>query len=141
MRRLRRRPPLSASAASSLESSVACQARNLCAQIGNYCDCVWERGPWNRDYEGLRDWGTVCVELELELELTYLGASARFWLKSKNSQQIAPAVVRMYLTDTFLYTAQLYYVCNKCVILYILNQHQPNETRRDEPLSVETLRI
>lgn len=92
---------LSASA-SSLESSVACQARNLCAQIGNYCDCDWERGAWNRD-----------CELELELVLTYLGASARFWLKSKNSQQIAPAVVRMYLTDTFLYTAQLYYVCNK----------------------------
>lgn len=97
----------SSASASSLESSVACQARNLCAQIGNYCDWVWERGL----EQGLRDCGTgtVCVELEL----TYLGASARFWLKSKNSQQIAPAVVRMYLTDTFLYTAQGYYVCNK----------------------------
>lgn len=94
---------------------------------------------------GLREWGTVCVELELELELTYLGASARFWLKSKNSQQIAPAVVRMYLTDTFLYTQHncIMYATSGgvCVILYILNQHQPNETRRDETLSVETLRI
>lgn len=123
----------SSASASSLESSVACQARNLCAQIGNYCDWVWERGL----EQGLRDWDCVCGA-GADLLRRQCALLAKIQKQSTNC-----ACSRTNVSDRYVFIHSTRVLCMQqvaecvlyCTFLISIRQTR-NETKRDETLSV-----